>query len=338
MYEEAHEAFNTPCYGVPENKFFNNLQLNIAPASSATSDPTTDLAAALGKAGQSHSDVGDSPRHYTVMTSLSQLQEGAFPGLFHILDLGVCCELPRGVSVIFSGLHRHGGTAPIIPAPLSPCPTDIRITCISYMNFGAGEHTGPSMICSLARRNNIENMIVSPAYLDDGTFFSQQPQSLLTRTTFAKHGKFVMDPQPLELFLRRETYAMHYATLRASSLKPQLQPFHLSGTYDDKRPLPKWTLGPGGDNEKRLQFISKWWSFGLRIAFTVPLLYGKMVNRYCTSDFPMRLSATVASIPGLMGPITEEITNMDTLKALRKAVAVQRMYIKFATYPETYLF
>jgi len=75
----------------------------------------------MGEFGGEHHDYGDSAGHFTTMISLSRLPESYDPGCFFILYLGIYVTLDNFATVSFSGLRRHGSTAPYRPQePMQP--------------------------------------------------------------------------------------------------------------------------------------------------------------------------------------------------------------------------
>lgn len=321
LFKECQEAFNAPCYGVEGNYLFNGLQFNFA--SPVMEGSANSLREDLGRAGASHADLNDSPGHFTAMTCLSQLQDGIHPGLFHILDLGVYLELPRGVTVIFSGCHRHGGTAPIIPAHMTRLPTDIRITCISYPNLKMFLRMGPLSLCAAPPSCRVDDTMMTPAHVDEAKLYSNQPPPATNRATFAESGKFCMADKPRELFYCRDAWATYLATIKAGGFNPEILPLHEIQTYTDGSELPEWTLGPGGDAEKRKSFLRRWWSYSLRVALTVPLLCKRKFTRYPYEEFPGHLSVNVLKIPVLTldtsNSLFDEIKGQRVLSALCRA-------------------
>lgn len=65
-----------------------------------------------GTFGGPHRDKVDSAGALTYMAPNSDLPRNYHPGFFFILELGIFVELNNGTGVMFSGLFRHGGTAP----------------------------------------------------------------------------------------------------------------------------------------------------------------------------------------------------------------------------------
>ncbi|KIO21918.1 hypothetical protein M407DRAFT_28479 [Tulasnella calospora MUT 4182] len=102
------EIYNSATYSSQRNPSFSGLQLNVT-------GPTKGTFCNL-----------------EVMSSASKLRLGIHGGFFPLLKFGFFIKLKYGVNIAFSGLHQHGGTAPIVPPNMDFDPTDIRVTVISY--------------------------------------------------------------------------------------------------------------------------------------------------------------------------------------------------------------
>lgn len=74
----------------------------------------------MGDFGVEHGDSGDNASYFSHMSALSDLPDGYDPGRFFILYPGVFITLSNFASITFSGLRRHGGTAPIAPPNADP--------------------------------------------------------------------------------------------------------------------------------------------------------------------------------------------------------------------------
>lgn len=297
LITERHEAYNPPTYGPHHNIYHTGLQLNIA--SPGIPGTLGSLKEHLGMAGGAHTDEDDDPIVPTVMTSASKLQKGAHPGLFHILDLGIYVQLDMTVSVLFSGRHKHGGTAPYIPPHLEAKNTDIRITCISYPNQPSLDRCGPTAVASV-RFNNanltpIANTLFSPALLDSGSLEnSSYPSS--SRLTFARQGRFCMDAKSLQLFLEREMLNMKIAVLAQAGFSIH-QP-HLAtsiGQYADGSLMPGVRFGPGGDPTQREAFERRLLVARLLMASTIPLMIDTRVQTRPVKGLPTTLSSALAA-------------------------------------------
>lgn len=90
------------------------------------------------------------------MTVLSDLTnaEGEEPGRFHFLGLGAFITLDPLTSVYFSGLLRHGGTAPLAPKGEKAPPYAIRCVLIGYPAQAVVDGTARHTIAGLPRRRS----------------------------------------------------------------------------------------------------------------------------------------------------------------------------------------
>ena len=81
-----------------------------------------DLSGSLGSFGGVHQDVNDAVGGMSTMTLFSKTYPGIFPGMFFFPAAHTCVKLPSWyshghfdgpglLSVLFSGLHWHGGTS-----------------------------------------------------------------------------------------------------------------------------------------------------------------------------------------------------------------------------------
>ncbi len=59
-------------------------------------------------------------------------EEGVDPGRFHFLNYGFYVSLDVGYTFFFSGLHQHGGTAPLAPPDTDAPEWAVRGVLIGY--------------------------------------------------------------------------------------------------------------------------------------------------------------------------------------------------------------
>lgn len=88
----------------------------------------------MGSFGGPHIDQNDFVAGFSCATCLSDLQEGPGrePGRLHFLGQGVWVRLEYMTQLFFSGLLRHGGTAPLVPDDQEIYPWETRMMLISY--------------------------------------------------------------------------------------------------------------------------------------------------------------------------------------------------------------
>ncbi|KAF8576919.1 hypothetical protein K439DRAFT_1622506 [Ramaria rubella] len=121
---------NMPKLGTDDNVYFGTTQLNIAQAE--CHGQAGQLKKQLGPFGGKHVDSKDHPASYTNMIFLSHLPSTYHPGLFFLYELGAYIHLDPFISVNFSGLRFHGGTAPTAPPGERPVAWGYHLTHISY--------------------------------------------------------------------------------------------------------------------------------------------------------------------------------------------------------------
>lgn len=122
--EEAFDIMNAPPLGTSDNKYWSGTQVNVS--SPVLEESSESLSKDLGTAGGAHTDNRDCGGRYTSMTAGSEIRKEVDPGVFHILRLRVYGRLESGLTFIFSGQERHGGTAPKAPISVGLDADDIR--------------------------------------------------------------------------------------------------------------------------------------------------------------------------------------------------------------------
>lgn len=88
----------------------------------------------MGGFGGPHKDQNDFVAGFSCATCLSDLHEapGREPGRLHFLGQGVWVRLEYMTQLFFSGLLRHGGTAPLVPDDQEIYAWETRMMLISY--------------------------------------------------------------------------------------------------------------------------------------------------------------------------------------------------------------
>lgn len=104
------------------------LKLNFIPITDGTLDSE------MGPFGGPHRDLRDFCAAHSCGLCLSDLNDapGCEPGRLHFLGLGIWWKLDYMSQLFFSGLLRHGGTAPLVPHDVEISGWEIRVNCISY--------------------------------------------------------------------------------------------------------------------------------------------------------------------------------------------------------------
>jgi len=142
---------NTPSIGDTLQHFFTNIQVNISPAANSVEDrkvllslivlydllmfdAETTFSSSLGQFAVPHIDKHDAPAALMAMMFSPSIPEGYNPGIFAYHDFKLFIR-PLELSIVyFTGLHRHGGTA---PSPSSGQPSvswAYRLAVICYPN------------------------------------------------------------------------------------------------------------------------------------------------------------------------------------------------------------
>ena len=89
---------------------------------------------ALGAFAKPHIDTKDAGAALTAMTFVPSIPEGYSPGIFAYHDFKLFIR-PVEISIVyFTGLHRHGGTAPSPPLGQHLSPWAYRLAIICYPN------------------------------------------------------------------------------------------------------------------------------------------------------------------------------------------------------------
>jgi hypothetical protein len=117
----------------------------------------------LGVFGGPHIDCNDAPAAFTAMISNCNIPSTYEPGCFHIIELGMYIVLDSFVTILFSGLRRHGGTSPIGPRNFPPVPWAYRINVILYPSNVFVENAGVTALAAFPHYRNIERKGFLPA-------------------------------------------------------------------------------------------------------------------------------------------------------------------------------
>jgi hypothetical protein len=92
----------------------------------------------MGHFGGAHEDTRDFVAGHSCAYCLSDLPiaAGCEPGRLHFLGLGLWVSLGYMLQLFFSGLLRHGGTAPLVPDEYLMAGWEARLLLISYPSTG----------------------------------------------------------------------------------------------------------------------------------------------------------------------------------------------------------
>ncbi|KAI0337020.1 hypothetical protein BDW22DRAFT_1433650 [Trametopsis cervina] len=130
--EDYAEQTNAPRFGCPENCTWYSMQLNHATPQAVATE--TSQMEEMGQFGGDHIDKKDAGMSHSCALGLSDLgkHEKAEPGRFHLLGQGVFMRIRLHCQFFFSGLLRHGGTAPLVAEASLIRKWAIRMLLISY--------------------------------------------------------------------------------------------------------------------------------------------------------------------------------------------------------------
>lgn len=296
VLKNRHSIFNSATYGVAGNHFWSGHQINIA---SPTHGSVETLQDQLGSVGNGHGDLNDCCASFTAMTAGIHLQNGVHPGNFHFLALGAYVTLTHCTTPIFSAPHQHGGTAPFVPADMTPCSDDLRIGFISYPNLIALERTRPTASYSIIHGNDIPGTLTTP-----GSLVASDPNTQIpinSRTTFARDGLASMEKPALARLLCRDEFLLKHWKEKQSGLQSSqtLRFEDFARSYDGTSMEP-WPLGPGGDERRRQKELYRLGVLRLRVSATMWLLLDRQVTNCFIDGVPRVFNREVAELEGLI--------------------------------------
>lgn len=296
VLQNRHSIFNSATYGVARNQYWSGHQINIA---SPTHGAVKTLQDQLGSVGNGHGDLNDCCASYTAMTAAINLQKGVHPGNFHFLALGAYVTLTHLTTPIFSAPHQHGGTAPCVPADMTPHSDDLRVGLISYPNLIALERSRPIASYSLVHGNDIAGVLATPGSLVAGDPKAQIPVN--SRTTFARNGLACMDKAALErLLLRDEFILKHWKDAQSGLLSSQTLKFEDFANSSDGVPMEAWLMAPGGSEQLREKELYRLGLLRLRVSATMWLLLDRQVTNCFIEGVPRVFDREVAELEGLL--------------------------------------
>ncbi len=167
----------------------------------------------MGTFGGSHEDEHDFGAGLSAGLSLSDLSEekGCEPGRLHFLGIGVWWKLDYMSQLFFSGLLRHGGTAPLVPQEHELQGWEVRLNFISYPStpFITGEAKRPLG----AHPYQPLPVHITPEMTGAPVFSA--PGSLWTNyATYAQDGWVGMTPQAHLNFMVRAMYQRYLVSAR----------------------------------------------------------------------------------------------------------------------------
>lgn len=151
VLEEHGDLLNIPSVGETFQHFYSNVQVNISPAaaksddcessqtspalrSALTPNTVTTFQTALGQFAGAHRDRKDAAAALTAMGLVPCVPPNYRHGIFAYHNFKMFIQPTEPSFVYFTGLHRHGGTAPSPPAGVQPDPRAYRLAVICYPN------------------------------------------------------------------------------------------------------------------------------------------------------------------------------------------------------------
>jgi len=150
------------------------MQLNFSKCQARSE--VTQLNEDLGFYGQMHIDKDDHPGYLSNMLILSDLPPSYHPGVFMFYELGVFIRMTPFLSVNFSGLRYHGGTAPTAPEGERPLTWAYRLVHIAYPAKPVADMSACQAIATLPGGSTLhitpkmmEHLTPSPQYNYTGT-------------------------------------------------------------------------------------------------------------------------------------------------------------------------
>lgn len=114
--------------------------------------------------GGDHFDAQDCKGLYTNTISWPDMPDDYEPGLFFLLFARIYIRMEKYLGVNFSGLHKHGGSAPTAPDGKVLEGWETRFVLVSYAQSLA--YTGSVRFPMYANPNNLDAMYVTPEMND----------------------------------------------------------------------------------------------------------------------------------------------------------------------------
>ncbi|KAI0788938.1 hypothetical protein BC629DRAFT_1593435 [Irpex lacteus] len=202
-FENYAEQVNLPALGDDENRYWGPQQLNCASAQKMNQEHKLD--SEMGPFGGEHEDENDFTSGHSCALGLSDLSiaVGCEPGRLHFVGIGVWWKLDFLSQLFFTGLLRHGGTAPLIPHDQELNGWEIRMLLISYPSTasmtGQAKHPIASLPYETLPFHVTPEMTGAPAWPGPGGLWSNY-------CTYAQDTWVGMTPRAHMNFLARALY------------------------------------------------------------------------------------------------------------------------------------
>ncbi|TDL13460.1 hypothetical protein BD410DRAFT_846930 [Rickenella mellea] len=265
------DILNLPEIGDPSNEgYVSNCQVNVAPSVLETS--RSDMSGSLGNAGVSHFDTLDDGLGLTAIFAISDIPVDYDPGKLFLLEQNAYVVLKNYTVLVFSGLHRHGGSPPRAPVGAASVePWALRVTVIWY----------PSRTF-LNRNGN-----TSLAYTEEFGAVENSTKGTGWRPTFAGCGLNLMQESSLRTYVVREIYYLIHSIL--ATCPPSLHldidatAFFASLSFTDSdgtiQPIPPWPHAPGGpQDDERAVLLKDVEEYTAHVTSFIPLVAARLVR------------------------------------------------------------
>ncbi|KAI0315189.1 hypothetical protein OF83DRAFT_1174049 [Amylostereum chailletii] len=218
------ELVNAPSIGTSGNVFWSNAQVNLSHADHGYTG-INDLSRELGIFGDGHKDGEDALAGLTCMISHPDMPNNYFPGFFFLFELGIFVSLSNFKMMFFSGLRKHGGSAPQAPPGMKAVDWAYRFVLILYPLSSIMSNTGITAIATLQSKHLIRTeakqlkwkplteeeekekkesqglLGISPEMKNNPQDINSRPWSV--HTTWASDGHIIMPGDALLNFITR---------------------------------------------------------------------------------------------------------------------------------------
>ena len=257
--EERHILNNSPRIAADNNLgYVSTSQVNVANVESW--DSSQSLTSSLGTVGEAHWDIHDDPLAMTAMTCMSSLPTGYDPGFFFLLEFGFFIRANKHTTLVFSGLHRHGGTPPRAPPGIVPAKSAARITIIWYPAKDLLDRIAPISLFKMEKKPLKRPIVHQPAFsIEMPPLHDEDNIDILYKSadselaSMIQSGHRVMSPFALRQFIVRELSMftgillsqLHPSATTLVDMDKLTSSFYYFENGQKKEMLP-WTEGPNG--------------------------------------------------------------------------------------------
>ncbi|EPS93739.1 hypothetical protein FOMPIDRAFT_92593 [Fomitopsis schrenkii] len=243
---DAQRVLGNFALGTAENLCFGGSQLNIATPeylSTLLSGGSRDLSESLGQFGSVHVDAHDFIGGMSTMTVFSKLYPGIHPGLFCFPESHSYIELPDHfaqpgedgpdiLTVLFSGLHRHGGMPPYLTKDDTEIPNDsVRLNHIMYPMGTPMSGKSIFPLCSLPSEKKRSTLdIVPEMYHPD---YDNHKQSYTDALSYGTDGRSISDEHAVAEFTVQKLGTLVFYALKQCLRTPSFDPVQFLKSISD---------------------------------------------------------------------------------------------------------